>query len=89
MYLHCLTQAKKDILEKFDDAKKALRILFATISLGMGADLKTVERVYNIGPPTTVESKMIKVITWLFKIVHYSPFKPSLSYYTKMMKYSI
>ena len=54
-----LEQAKKDILQHYNDDDKALHALFATVSLGMGADLQNVDRVYNIGPPTSVESKIV------------------------------
>jgi superfamily II DNA helicase RecQ len=35
-----------------------MQILFATVALGMGADLGNVTRVYNIGPPTSIESML-------------------------------
>ena len=58
MYI-LLKQTKKQILETFKNENTALRILFATVSLGMGADLQDVDFVFNVGPPTTVESKSV------------------------------
>ncbi|XP_046568615.1 ATP-dependent DNA helicase RecQ-like [Haliotis rubra] len=39
-----------------DPANSPLKIVFATIALGMGADLRHVRRVINIGPPKRLEN---------------------------------
>lgn len=42
-----------------------IRLVFASVSLGMGADLKHIQRVVHAGPPTTLESinSMISKLT--------------------------
>lgn len=37
--------------------ESSIRLIFASVALGMGADLKHVRRVIHAGPPSTLESK--------------------------------
>lgn len=40
-----------------DPHESPLKIVFATIALGMGADLRHVSQVIHIGPPKNMEGK--------------------------------
>ena len=37
----------------------SIKLIFASVALGMGADLKNVKRVIHAGPPSTLESKIL------------------------------
>ena len=43
------------ILRNLSNEKSHLKLLFATVALGMGADLKFVKRVVHASPPKTLE----------------------------------
>jgi superfamily II DNA helicase RecQ len=45
-----------DSLQK-PDSECHIRLIFSSVALGMGADLKHVTRVIHAGPPTNLESK--------------------------------
>lgn len=52
----CIYKQMKNII--FNNlAKDPLKIVFATIALGMGADLRHVLQVIHIGPPKNMEVK--------------------------------
>ena len=39
------------------DEECNIRLIFASVALGMGADLTNIKRVVHAGPPSTLESK--------------------------------
>jgi superfamily II DNA helicase RecQ len=52
-------QLKNMILTSLQKPDKEchIRLIFSSVALGMGADLKYVKRVIHAGPPTSLESK--------------------------------
>ena len=56
MYHSCTPQHNKDvILESLRDPKGVVRVVFATVALGMGIDLKDVNTVIHYGAPRSLE----------------------------------
>lgn len=56
----CIYKQMKNILFNNlakDPHESPLKIVFATIALGMGADLRHVLQVIHIGPPKNMEGK--------------------------------
>ena len=70
-------QLKKHIVQTLQEEESAIRLIFASVALGMGADLRHVKRVIHAGPPTSLESKFyfkqasctdtILVKRWIFR----------------------
>jgi len=58
MFFFLFFQLKEMILRKLQTPPETccIRLIFASVSLGMGADLKHIQRVIHAGPPTTLES---------------------------------
>ncbi|KAL5020599.1 hypothetical protein ScPMuIL_002317 [Solemya velum] len=56
-------EVKKTILENLtkDPEESPLKLIFATVALGMGADLRHVTRVVHIGPPKQLEAYIQQV----------------------------
>lgn len=51
------TKAMKDeILKQLCSEQSVLRIIFATVALGMGVDIKGVRRVIHVAPPYTIQA---------------------------------
>ncbi|XP_053373994.1 ATP-dependent DNA helicase RecQ-like [Mercenaria mercenaria] len=52
------SQLKEAILSNFQkpDGDCHIRLIFSTVALGMGADLKQVKRVIHARPPTSLET---------------------------------
>ncbi|KAH3771969.1 hypothetical protein DPMN_173300 [Dreissena polymorpha] len=48
---------KKHIVETVQTERSTIRLIIASVALGMGADLRHVKRVIHAGPPTSLESK--------------------------------
>ena len=56
MYHSCTPQYNKDIiLESLRDPKGVVRIVFATIALGMGIDLQDINTIIHYGAPRSLE----------------------------------
>jgi hypothetical protein len=49
------------------DEKCHIRLIFSTVALGMGADLKHVQRVIHAGPPTSLESIFVSTFNITLK----------------------
>jgi superfamily II DNA helicase RecQ len=63
MSLHNITlQTKTSVIEEFAKVDSTIRIIFATEALGMGVDIPDVRRVIHIGPPTSIESKILNMM---------------------------
>ncbi|XP_069121651.1 ATP-dependent DNA helicase RecQ-like [Argopecten irradians] len=47
---------KEKVHASLKDSKSVLKIILATVALGMGVDLRNVRQIINIGPPNTIEA---------------------------------
>ena len=47
---------KKEILKQLTGTKSTIRVVFATVAIGLGVNIPDVRQVIHIGPPTTIES---------------------------------
>ena len=45
---------KDEILKQLTSSKSTVRIVFATVAMGMGVDIKSIRQVIHIGPPRSV-----------------------------------
>jgi superfamily II DNA helicase RecQ len=50
-----LQQVNEQIIQLMSVEKSPIRLVFATVALGMGSDLRFVERVYHAGVPSSLE----------------------------------
>ena len=48
-------QLNKIITDSISSPKTTVRLIFATIALGMGCDLQHIKRVYHAGVPSSLE----------------------------------
>ena len=49
------TQMKNGILQQMCSAKSIVRVIFATIAIGMGVDVPNIRHIIHISPPGTVK----------------------------------
>jgi hypothetical protein len=63
-------QLKKHIVETLQTERSTIRLIIASVALGMGADLRHVKRVIHAGPPTSLESKFryLKIVNNFKKV---------------------
>ena len=47
---------KQEILEELTSAESLIRVVFATVALGLGVNIPNVKQIIHIGPPRTLES---------------------------------
>ena len=52
------SQMKDDILKQLCSGRSIVRVIFATVALGMGVDIPNIRHIVHIGPPTTVKAYM-------------------------------
>lgn len=59
MLIHLLInlQVNEAIIKTLSEDEPVIRLLFSTIALGMGCDLRHVKRIIHAGPPSTLEGK--------------------------------
>jgi superfamily II DNA helicase RecQ len=50
------SQMKEDILKQLCSGKSNVRVVFATVAIGMGVDIPDIRQVVHIGPPRTVKA---------------------------------
>ena len=55
MYHSCTPQYNKDILESLRDPEGVVRVVFATVALGMGINLQDVNTIIHYGAPRSLE----------------------------------
>lgn len=48
-------QVNERIIQMMSAEKSPIKLVFATVALGMGSDLRFVERVYHAGVPSSLE----------------------------------
>ena len=46
---------KNEILQQMCSAKSIVRVIFATIAIGMGVDVRNIRQIIHISPPGTVK----------------------------------
>ena len=75
MYHSCTPQYNKDILESLRDPNGVVRIVFATVALGMGINLQDVNTIIHYGAPCVSEkpifpfkSSLLFVVMGLFHL---------------------
>ena len=49
------TGMKEQVIEAFQKESSSLRVVFATIALGMGLDVQDIQQVIHVGPSTDIE----------------------------------
>ena len=47
---------KKEILDQLTGGKSTIRVVFATVAIGLGVNILNVRQIIHIGPPRTIES---------------------------------
>ena len=47
---------KQEILDELTSAESIIRVVFATVALGLGVNIPNVKQIIHIGPPRTLES---------------------------------
>ena len=52
------TKMKEQILKELTSPKSKIRVVFATIAIGMGVDIPSIRHIIHIGPPSTVREYM-------------------------------
>jgi superfamily II DNA helicase RecQ len=45
---------KDDILKQLSNSKSKIRVVFATVAIGMGVDIRSIRQVIHIGPPRSI-----------------------------------
>ena len=49
-------EMKEEILKQLSSGRSVVRVLFATVAIGMGVDIPNIRQVVHIGPPYTVKA---------------------------------
>ena len=47
---------KEEILKQLCSGRSVVRVLFATVAIGMGVDIPNIRQVIHVGPPCTVKA---------------------------------
>ena len=47
-------QMKEQILCQLTSSNSVIRVVFATVAMGMGVDIQSIRQVIHIGPPRTI-----------------------------------
>jgi superfamily II DNA helicase RecQ len=50
------TKMKEEILKQLCSQSSIVRVIFATVAIGMGVDIPDIQRIIHIGPPCTVKA---------------------------------
>ena len=50
------TQMKEEILQQLCSARSIVRVVFATVAIGMGVDIPDIRQVLHVGPPSTIKA---------------------------------
>ena len=51
-----MQKMKDEILKQLCSSKSTIRVVFATVALGMGVDIKGIQSVVHITPPYTIQA---------------------------------
>ena len=52
------TKMKEQILGELTSPNSKIRVVFATIAIGMGVDIPSIRHIIHIGPPSTIREYM-------------------------------
>ena len=50
------TEMKDEILKQLCSGRSTIRVVFATVAIGMGVDIPDIRQVIHVGPPSTVKA---------------------------------
>ena len=50
------TEMKEEILKQLCSQESTIRVVFATVAMGMGVDMPVVRQIIHIGPPCSVKA---------------------------------